>query len=109
MGHAPMPSAKEIVMLRTDTLIIGGGIANFTDVANTFTGIIQALREYSDRMKRVGVRIYVRRGGPNYKLGLDKMRKLGDEIGIPIKVFGPELHMTQIIPMAFADDARGVR
>jgi len=94
---------------RPKILIIGGGIANFTDVANTFTGIIQALREYSDRMKRIGVRIYVRRGGPNYKLGLDKMRKLGDEIGIPIKVFGPELHMTAIIPMAFSEDARGVR
>lgn len=90
-------------------LIIGGGIANFTDVANTFTGIIQALREYSDRMKRVGVRIYVRRGGPNYKTGLEKMRKIGDETGIPIKVFGPELHMTQIIPMAFSDDGKGVK
>ena len=26
-------------------LIIGGGIANFTDVAKTFTGIAKALRE----------------------------------------------------------------
>lgn len=26
-------------------LIIGGGIANFTDVAKTFSGIIKALRE----------------------------------------------------------------
>ncbi|MFO8051028.1 MAG: ATP citrate lyase citrate-binding domain-containing protein [Thermoplasmatota archaeon] len=84
-------------------LIIGGGIANFTDVAKTFTGIIQALREYSDQMKEIGVRIYVRRGGPNYKAGLEKMRNLGDEIGIPIKVFGPEVHMTSIIPMALKE------
>ncbi len=89
-------------------LIIGGGIANFTDVAKTFTGIIQALREYADQMKEVGVRIYVRRGGPNYKAGLENMREVGSEIGIPIKVFGPEVHMTSIIPMALKDEGKGV-
>lgn len=30
---------------RERALLIGGGIANFTDVAATFTGIIQALKE----------------------------------------------------------------
>lgn len=30
---------------RKRALLIGGGIANFTDVAATFSGIIQALRE----------------------------------------------------------------
>ncbi|MBN1390894.1 MAG: ATPase [Candidatus Thermoplasmatota archaeon] len=89
-------------------LIIGGGIANFTDVANTFTGIIQAMKEYSDQMKEVGVRIYVRRGGPNFKAGLEKMKEVGSEIGIPIKVYGPELHMTSIIPMALRDEGKGV-
>lgn len=89
-------------------LIIGGGIANFTDVAKTFTGIIQALREYSDQMKEIGVRIYVRRGGPNYKAGLEQMRSLGNEIGIPIKVYGPEVHMTSIIPMALREEGKGV-
>lgn len=81
-------------------LIIGGGIANFTDVAKTFTGIIKALKEYKEKMKKAGVRIYVRRGGPNYQTGLKLMRSLGDEIGIPIEVFGPETHMTKIVPMA---------
>ncbi|MCU0798948.1 MAG: ATPase [Candidatus Thermoplasmatota archaeon] len=90
-------------------LIIGGGIANFTDVANTFTGIIQALKEYNDKMKQVGVRIYVRRGGPNYKAGLEKMRTLGKELGLNIKVFGPEAHMTHIIPMALEEDEKGVK
>jgi ATP-citrate lyase beta-subunit len=88
-------------------LIIGGGIANFTDVANTFTGIIQALREYSDKLKKVGCKIYVRRGGPNYKAGLEKMRAVGDEIGIPIQVYGPEMHMTSIIPMALSENGKG--
>lgn len=30
--------------------------------------------------------IYVRRGGPNYQTGLAKMRKLGEELGIPLEV-----------------------
>lgn len=30
---------------RKRALLIGGGIANFTDVAATFSGIIRALRE----------------------------------------------------------------
>ncbi|MFH1393895.1 MAG: ATP citrate lyase citrate-binding domain-containing protein [Candidatus Micrarchaeota archaeon] len=81
-------------------LIIGGGIANFTDVAKTFTGIIRALREYKDKMKAAGIRIYVRRGGPNYQTGLKLMRGLGNELGIPIEVHGPEAQMTNIVPMA---------
>jgi ATP citrate (pro-S)-lyase len=85
---------------RPRALIIGGGIANFTDVAKTFSGIIRALKEYKDKMKKAGMRIYVRRGGPNYQTGLKLMRSLGDEIGIPIEVFGPETRMTKIVPMA---------
>eukprot|EP00971_Amphidinium_carterae_P071834 1420657-Amphidinium_carterae.1 len=32
-------------------LIIGGGIANFTDVAATFTGLIKALDQYAAEIK----------------------------------------------------------
>jgi ATP citrate (pro-S)-lyase len=85
---------------RNRALIIGGGIANFTDVASTFKGIIMAVREYKDRMKNAGMRIYVRRGGPNYQAGLKMMLELGKETGIPIEAFGPEAHMTKIVPMA---------
>lgn len=81
-------------------LIIGGGIANFTDVANTFTGIIQALEQYKDKLQKNKVKIYVRRGGPNYKEGLEKMRKAGERIGVPVEVYGPETHMTAVVSMA---------
>jgi len=81
-------------------LLIGGGIANFTDVAKTFTGIIQALKEFGPKLRKNKVKIYVRRGGPNYKEGLDKMRKLGEDISVPIQVYGPETHMTKIVSMA---------
>jgi len=88
---------------RPKFLLIGGGIANFTDVAKTFTGIVQALREYKDKIKQNNVKIYVRRGGPNYQEGLAMMRKLGEELGVPIEVYGPELHMTRIVSMALAE------
>jgi ATP-citrate lyase beta-subunit len=81
-------------------LIIGGGIANFTDVAKTFKGIIKALTEYKAKLIANKVKIYVRRGGPNYKEGLDNMRKLGETLGVPIEVYGPETHMTAVVTMA---------
>ncbi|MBN2256015.1 MAG: ATPase [Deltaproteobacteria bacterium] len=85
-------------------LLIGGGIANFTDVANTFRGIIRALREYKKKLQENKVKIYVRRGGPNYKEGLNQMRALGDELGVTIEVYGPETHMTKIVSMALKGD-----
>jgi len=81
-------------------LLIGGGIANFTDVAQTFKGIVRALREYKNQLQENKVKIFVRRGGPNYKQGLEMMRKLGSELGVPIEVYGPETHMTKIVAMA---------
>jgi len=80
-------------------LLIGGGIANFTDVAKTFTGIIKALKEYKKKLKEHKVQVLVRRGGPNYKEGLKNIEKVGKEIDIPIKVFGPDTHMTKIVSM----------
>jgi len=85
---------------RAKFLLIGGGIANFTDVAKTFTGITMALRDFKKKLKDTNVKIYVRRGGPNYQEGLRIMRDLGEELGIPIKVYGPETHMTRIVNMA---------
>jgi ATP-citrate lyase beta-subunit len=85
---------------RNKYLLIGGGIANFTDVAKTFTGITMALRDYKKKLKDTKVKIYVRRGGPNYQEGLRIMKDLGKELGIPIDVYGPETHMTRIVDMA---------
>ncbi|KAI8528230.1 hypothetical protein RHMOL_Rhmol12G0134500 [Rhododendron molle] len=85
---------------RQRALVIGGGIANFTDVAATFNGIIRALKEKESKLKAARMHIYVRRGGPNYQRGLAKMRTLGQEIGIPIEVYGPEATMTGICKQA---------
>ena len=85
---------------RDKILIIGGAIANFTDVAKTFTGIIQAFDKYADKMKSVGTRIYVRRGGPNYEKGLKDIKEAADRLGLYIEVYGPETHVTDIVRMA---------
>lgn len=100
--------AKTLLNLMTQTkphpdgkvLIIGGGIANFTNVAATFSGIITALREFQTRLIHHKVSIFVRRAGPNYQEGLRKMREIGGSLGIPLYVFGPETHMTAICGMA---------
>ena len=81
-------------------LLIGGAIANFTDVAATFKGIMHALKEFKGRLVDSRMRIYVRRGGPNYQKALQSMKDLETDLGVPIEVFGPETQMTNIIPLA---------
>ncbi|XP_018318555.1 ATP-citrate synthase isoform X2 [Agrilus planipennis] len=99
--------AKTILSLMTQekhpegkVLIIGGGIANFTNVASTFRGIITALQEFQQRLIDHKISIFVRRAGPNYQEGLRRMREVGQSLGIPLYVFGPETHMTTIVGMA---------
>ncbi|CAE8655617.1 unnamed protein product [Polarella glacialis] len=74
-------------------LIIGGGIANFTDVAATFTGLIQALQHYAAEIKEHKIKIYIRRG-------LRKVKAASEKLGLGLKVYGPETHITAVIPMA---------
>lgn len=81
-------------------LIIGGGIANFTNVADTFRGIITAIETYKDALLQYNVTIFVRRGGPNYQEGLRQMREVGLRLRIPLYVFGPETNMTAICGLA---------
>eukprot|EP00096_Caligus_rogercresseyi_P004195 TRINITY_DN1836_c0_g1_i1.p1 TRINITY_DN1836_c0_g1~~TRINITY_DN1836_c0_g1_i1.p1 ORF type:complete len:1079 (+),score=274.71 TRINITY_DN1836_c0_g1_i1:30-3266(+) len=99
--------AKTILSLMTKeqhdngkVLIIGGGIANFTNVAATFKGIVRAIEEYQNKLKEFNITIFVRRAGPNYQEGLRVMREVGKNLEIPIHVFGPETHMTEIVGMA---------
>lgn len=99
--------AKTILNLMTKekneegkVLLIGGGIANFTNVAATFKGIVKALHEFSLKIIDHNITIYVRRAGPNYQEGLRVMREVSQSLNIPIHVFGPETHMTAIVGMA---------
>ncbi|KAK4162189.1 hypothetical protein QBC43DRAFT_356221 [Cladorrhinum sp. PSN259] len=93
MLRAPMnPKGK--------VLFIGGGIANFTNVASTFKGVIKALREYAVTLNEHNVQIWVRRAGPNYQEGLKNMKSATQELGLNAKIFGPEMHVSGIVPLA---------
>ena len=54
-------------------LVVAGTVANFTDVLNTFAGTMQAIGDIAEEMRDQGIKVFVRRGGPNEKEGLAKM------------------------------------
>ncbi|KAK4202566.1 putative ATP-citrate synthase [Triangularia verruculosa] len=93
MLRAPMNEKGKV-------LFIGGGIANFTNVASTFKGVIKALREYAKALNEHNVQIWVRRAGPNYQEGLKNMKAATQELGLQAKIFGPEMHVSGIVPLA---------
>jgi ATP citrate (pro-S)-lyase len=93
MLRAPMDPKGKV-------LFIGGGIANFTNVASTFKGVIKALREYANTLTEHNVQIWVRRAGPNYQEGLKNMKSATQELGLNAKIFGPEMHVSGIVPLA---------
>jgi len=80
-------------------IIVGGAIANFTDVKKTFGGIIAGFRKAKAEDRLNGVKIWVRRGGPREKEGLEAMRALRDE-GFDIHVFDRHTPLTDIVDMA---------
>jgi ATP-citrate lyase beta-subunit len=87
-------------------LLIGGGIANFTDVKATFLGITTAITNSAEKLKKANVKIYVRRGGPNEKAGLELMRKTGEKTGVSIEVFDRYSHMTHIVSLIKQEEAK---
>jgi ATP citrate (pro-S)-lyase len=78
-------------------LFIGGAIANFTLVDKTFEGIIKALIKYKTVFINKQVKILVRRGGPNYEIGLKNIKNCCDDLNINCNVNGPEKSLTQIV------------
>ncbi|MBU1911282.1 ATPase, partial [Patescibacteria group bacterium] len=79
-------------------LIVGGGIANFTDVKKTFAGVIKAIKKHQSSLRRL--RIFVRRAGPNDTEGLRALQEACDEMNIPCVTHGAELPMTDVVGMA---------
>lgn len=78
-------------------LVIAAGIANFTDVEKTFRGIIRALGEKKKELKKAGVKVYVRRGGPNEARGLALMRDFLTGSQIPHIIHFHDTPLTQVI------------
>lgn len=80
-------------------IIVGGAIANFTNVKKTFAGIIAGFRNVRAKGKLKDVHIWVRRGGPYEKEGLEAMRTLEQE-GFKIHVYDRNTPLTDIVDYA---------
>lgn len=70
-------------------LWIIGGVANFTNVEETFRGVIDALDELKPSYP-----IVVRRGGPSEKEGLALMAECAKRNNLNMKIFGKEASMS---------------
>jgi ATP-citrate lyase beta-subunit len=81
-------------------IVIAGGVANFTDVKKTFAGIIDALKDHIEELKAAGIKVYVRRGGPNEKEGLALMKNFLETHGIYGSVHGSDAVLTVVIDEA---------
>lgn len=78
-------------------LIIGGGVANFTDIRTTFKGVLRAMNEVKEELKGQGVKVFVRRGGPHQDEALASMEKFLKDQGIFGLVSGPDMVLTEIV------------
>ena len=78
-------------------LIIGGAIANFTNIKTTFTGIIDVFEEKIDEIKKQELTILVRRWGINEKAGLKILRDACERLDIPYQIDGSTEYMTNIL------------
>lgn len=78
-------------------LIIGGGVANFTDIRITFKGVIKALEEFKFELRKQSIYIFVRRGGPHQKEGLEMMKTFLTVNGIKGEVYGPDEILTSVV------------
>lgn len=71
-------------------LWIAGGVANFTNVAETFQGIVDALDEIKPTYP-----IVVRRAGPFEEEGMKLLRECAARNGLKMKLFGKETSMSE--------------
>ena len=87
-------------------LFIGGGIANFTDIYKTFEGIFNSIdnhiTKHNDDHIFKKTKVYVRRGGPNYKRALARFAEIAKKYQIDISIHGPESNITDIVTMALS-------
>jgi ATP-citrate lyase beta-subunit len=81
-------------------IVIAGGVANFTDVKKTFAGIIDALQQQIKELRAADIKIYVRRGGPNEKEGLELMERFLKKHSIYGSVHGSDKLLTTVVDEA---------
>ncbi len=100
--------AREVIALlisskaKKKALVIAGGVANFTDIKKTFAGIIDALTENAVVLRTEGVKVFIRRGGPNEKAGLAHMRAFLEKEGLLGSIYGSDTVITKAVEDAIA-------
>lgn len=77
-------------------LVIAGGNANFTYIPNTFKGIIKAIEEIMQELKKQKVLVLVRRGGPNDTEGLKLIKEFLDKNQLENRVYGMETDIVDV-------------
>jgi ATP-citrate lyase beta-subunit len=78
-------------------------VANFTDIAKTFAGVIKAIDEVKDELKVQNVKVFVRRGGPNQEIGLAKMEALLTRANLLGAVHDPATPLTVAVGEALQE------
>lgn len=78
-------------------IVIAGGVANFTDIKKTFAGIIDALTENAEKLRTQGVKVFVRRGGPNEKAGLELMQEFLTKEKLLGSIYGSDTVITKAV------------
>ncbi|KKU26093.1 MAG: ATP citrate lyase b-subunit [Microgenomates group bacterium GW2011_GWA2_46_16] len=78
-------------------IIIAGGVANFTDIAKTFRGLIKALDEKKSVLRKDQVKVFVRRGGPSEEKGLQMMSKFLEPSGLLGSIHGHATPLTEVV------------
>ena len=68
-----------------------GATANFTDIYETLSGFVAALRSIKPKPKYP---IVIRRGGPRYKEAFKMLEEVKKKEGFDFHIFGPETPMT---------------
>lgn len=81
-------------------LFIGGAVANFTDIAVTFSGVIAAIEANAKQLAAQHVKIYVRRGGPRQEIGLANIHRALEKHGLLGGVYDPSTTITDALGAA---------
>jgi citryl-CoA synthetase large subunit len=94
-GNPPREKVYELTKIvlskpRLRGLWIAGGVANFTNVKETFHGIVDALDEVKPNYP-----IVVRRAGPFEVEGMELMLECGERNDLNMKLFGKETSMSE--------------
>lgn len=78
-------------------VLIGGAVANFTNIKATFKGIVSALRANEASLKKQQVKFYVRRGGPQQAQGLKLIDAELRRLDLYGGVYGPSVSIPEAV------------